>query len=168
MSEKDNVFDYVMNSPEDTNPSVLRSLLNDIPEGGSGSQEFPTPSADNVGKIARVVSDGQGGYAWSAENQEEKFVITGSNLDDSDYSFTIDKTYNEILAAYESGQQLVLNIHDPVGGNSSMPLAFIGGEQEGFVFQFTFNMDGQLRFFRYVISQEYCIYYWWIVSTDLP
>lgn len=30
MSTKDEIFDYVMNSPEDTNPSVLRSMLNDL------------------------------------------------------------------------------------------------------------------------------------------
>ena len=32
MSEKDDVFDYVMNSPENTNPNVLHSLLDNIPE----------------------------------------------------------------------------------------------------------------------------------------
>lgn len=35
MSTKDEVFDYVMDSPQDTNPSVLRSLLNGIEEGGT-------------------------------------------------------------------------------------------------------------------------------------
>lgn len=35
MSTKDDVFNYVMNSPEDTNPAVLRSLLNGIEEGGT-------------------------------------------------------------------------------------------------------------------------------------
>ena len=35
MSAKDDVFSYVMDSPQDTNPAVLRSLLNCIEEGGS-------------------------------------------------------------------------------------------------------------------------------------
>ena len=30
MSTKDEIFSYIMNSPEDTNPAVLRSLLNGI------------------------------------------------------------------------------------------------------------------------------------------
>ncbi len=30
MSTKDEIFDYVMNSPENTNPSILKSLLNDL------------------------------------------------------------------------------------------------------------------------------------------
>lgn len=33
------------------------------------SPELPTPSADNSGKIAKVVSDGEGGYIWGAENE---------------------------------------------------------------------------------------------------
>lgn len=40
MSTKDDVFNYVMNSPEDTNPAVLRSLLNGIEEGGSGGDDI--------------------------------------------------------------------------------------------------------------------------------
>lgn len=47
MSERDDVFDYVMDSPEDTNPSVLRSLLNAIPEGGGGAALPEVTSEDN-------------------------------------------------------------------------------------------------------------------------
>lgn len=110
MSEKDNVFDYVMNSPEDTNPSVLRSLLNDIPEG---TQELPTPSASSVGKVATVVSDGQGGYEWGAETSSGGVLFVTATMsfeDEGDYygSFTIDKTIEELNAAYSSGKRIVL------------------------------------------------------------
>lgn len=47
MAERDDVFDYVMDSPEDTNPSVLRSLLNAIPEGGGGAVLPEVTSEDN-------------------------------------------------------------------------------------------------------------------------
>lgn len=40
MSTKEEVFKYVMNSPENTNPAVLGSLLNGI-EGGGGA-DLPT------------------------------------------------------------------------------------------------------------------------------
>jgi len=40
MSTKDEIFDYVMNSPEDTNPAILRSLLNGVEEGGSGGGDM--------------------------------------------------------------------------------------------------------------------------------
>ncbi len=36
MSTKDEIFDYVMDSPENTNPSVLRSMLNDLETSASG------------------------------------------------------------------------------------------------------------------------------------
>lgn len=47
MSERDDVFDYVMDSPENTNPSVLRSLLNAIPEGGGGAALPEVTTSDN-------------------------------------------------------------------------------------------------------------------------
>lgn len=53
MSEKDDVFDYVMDSPQDTNPSVLRSLLNSIPE--SGGAGLPDVTTDDNGDALRVV-----------------------------------------------------------------------------------------------------------------
>lgn len=36
MSTKDEIFDYVMDSPENTNPSVLKSLLNNLETSASG------------------------------------------------------------------------------------------------------------------------------------
>ena len=34
MSTKNEIFDYVMNSPENTNPAVLGSMLNNLESGG--------------------------------------------------------------------------------------------------------------------------------------
>lgn len=71
MSSKDEIFDYVMHSPENTNPAVLRSLLDGI-EGGTEyfdvtytqatSEDTPTvnktfteiKSAYETGKIIRL------------------------------------------------------------------------------------------------------------------
>ena len=36
MPNANEIFDYVMNSPEDTNPAVLRGMLNSIEGGGGG------------------------------------------------------------------------------------------------------------------------------------
>lgn len=59
MSTIDEVFGYVMNSPENTNPSVLRSLLNNIEEkdenflieielDGTEDLEYPTVTCDKT------------------------------------------------------------------------------------------------------------------------
>ena len=78
MSTKDDVFNYVMNSPEDTNPAVLRSLLNGIEEGGSGGDDF-------------IIT----------------YTIT--NYDESlGYDGTLDKTCDEIKAAYTTGKNVIL------------------------------------------------------------
>lgn len=37
MPNTDEIFDYVMNSPENTNPAVLRSMLNSVRRGGGGA-----------------------------------------------------------------------------------------------------------------------------------
>jgi len=73
------------------------------------SNELPTPSAENLGKIARVVSDGQGGYAWSAEDQEEEFEIVltqGTAQAGNPYPLVFDKTVQEIQSAVEAGKKV--------------------------------------------------------------
>lgn len=79
MSTKDDVFDYVMNSPEDTNPAVLRSLLNGIEEGGSGG----------------------------VEDFILTFTITDYD-ENLGYSGTLDKTWDEIKVAYTTGKNVIL------------------------------------------------------------
>lgn len=53
MSTKEEVFDYVMNSPENTNPAVLGSLLNGIEGGGAG---LPDVTTDDNGDALKVVN----------------------------------------------------------------------------------------------------------------
>ena len=72
MSTKDEVFDYVMNSPEDTNPSVLRSLLDNL--------EAP---------------------------MQEKFIIT-ITYDSLTSNYVGDKTLDEVIAAYNSGKNIIV------------------------------------------------------------
>lgn len=46
MSTKEEIFKYVMESPENTNPSVLGSLLNNLEDGGSASPFIVTFTYD--------------------------------------------------------------------------------------------------------------------------
>lgn len=72
MSTKDDVFNYVMNSPENTNPAVLRSLLDNL--------EAP---------------------------MQEKFIIT-ITYDSLTSNFVGDKTLDEVIAAYNSGKNIIV------------------------------------------------------------
>lgn len=49
--------------------STVSDYIADLENGLKGLAELPTPSSDNSGKIAKVVSDGEGGYIWGAENE---------------------------------------------------------------------------------------------------
>ena len=39
------ILKYVMNSPENTNPNVLKGMLDELSEGGGGSSDFSTAKA---------------------------------------------------------------------------------------------------------------------------
>lgn len=55
---KQEVFDYVMNSPEDTNPSVLKSLLNDIPDHDTSNYIYNVGDvAFNLGYVTKANTD---------------------------------------------------------------------------------------------------------------
>jgi len=108
MSTKDEIFDYVMNSPEDTNPAVLRSLLNGIEEGGSGGMEYfditytceegGEPSIDkthaqilsayNSGKVVRLIIPAGTQIEWesSASYNTLKMNLCGLSMYDNDES----------------------------------------------------------------------------------
>ena len=69
---------------------------------------MPTPSETNNGKVAKVVSNGEGGYKWSAETPAggiEYFDITYTCTEEYGDG-TIDKTIAQILNAIEQGKIL--------------------------------------------------------------
>lgn len=43
---KEEIFDYVMESPENTNPAILRSMLNELSSGSGGGGIFPVEIND--------------------------------------------------------------------------------------------------------------------------
>ena len=113
MSTKDDVFNYVMNSPEDTNPAVLRSLLNGIVEGTvinddtpststvySSSKvesiipanELPEVSASDFGKYLTVRKFTDGSYHWSKGDFGARLLGRIYEDGQGEYKFTRDST----------------------------------------------------------------------------
>lgn len=87
MSTKEKIFEYVTNSPENTNPAVLRSLLNSLDGGGGSNAPFvvtitatrESVTADKTyAEIAAALEDNQrillnwinsnSGYAFTSAN----------------------------------------------------------------------------------------------------
>ena len=83
LSDNDSVSDYIEDLEsaikasaggaaadliDDTESSATKTYSSSKIEGLIPSNELPTPSSTNAGKVATVVSDGEGGYIWGAEN----------------------------------------------------------------------------------------------------
>lgn len=55
----DKVMEYILNTPENTNPAILKSMLEDLSSeggGGGGSSDFSTAQVTLVGTWDRVIS----------------------------------------------------------------------------------------------------------------
>lgn len=91
---KQEVIDYVMETPNNPNKAVLRTLLSDV-EGGTN---LPEVTSEDNGKVLTVV----GGEWDKAEPSggNESIVTFTIGYDPSDYSnYICDKTYDELMAA---------------------------------------------------------------------
>lgn len=66
MPDINDIFNYVMDTPDNTNPNVLRSMLNNLEEGGSGGGVLvvtctrtgsPVPSSITADKTCKEIFD---------------------------------------------------------------------------------------------------------------
>jgi len=89
MPNTDEIFDYVMNSPENTNPAVLRGMLNSIEGGGGGGGLPPYENAD-INKVLTLADSGETGTETLVAI-EEQTVTTVSRFGTA--KLTIDYTY---------------------------------------------------------------------------
>lgn len=87
MSTKDEIFDYVMHSPENTNPAVLGSMLNSLEEGGgieyfdvtyTCEEENDDPTIDKtIAQIQNAIEEGKIlRFKWGAQSYFGEHVIT--------------------------------------------------------------------------------------------
>ena len=59
--------------------STVSDYIADLENGLKGLAELPAPSSTNSGKIAKVVSDGEGGYIWSAEDETKELPTVSAS-----------------------------------------------------------------------------------------
>lgn len=69
----DEIFNYVMDDPEDTNPNVLKSLLNNI-SGGSSGTFIVNINAENVGGEYIFTADATAGEIEEAVKAGQQVI----------------------------------------------------------------------------------------------
>lgn len=97
--------------------STVSDYIADLENGLKSLAELPAPSSDNSGKIAKVVSDGEGGYIWGAENEtsDTLYAVFGYDTTASAYGYyghlggntTSKKTWQEFIADAEGKKNIV-------------------------------------------------------------
>jgi hypothetical protein len=102
LAENNDVGDYIVDLE-----SAIKEYVNE-----AATAELPTPAEANVGKVATVVSDGEGGYEWSAENAPEVKAVTyigamslGSSITIGDYSIA---SFDDLYSLYQGNNNLCL------------------------------------------------------------
>lgn len=98
------IMDYVMQSPENTNPNVLRGLL----ENNGGS--LPSIMEEDKDKYLHT-NESTGALEWSQIQSGGAFSVTITIGENS--SVTADKTPQEIAAAAANGEVIVATCYIP-------------------------------------------------------
>lgn len=97
------IMDYVMQSPENTNPNVLRGLL----ENNGGS--LPSIMEEDKDKYLHT-NESTGALEWSQIQSDGAFSVT---ITIGENTITVDKTPQEIAAAAANGEVIVATSYIP-------------------------------------------------------
>ena len=119
MSDKDEIFDYVMNTPDNTNPAILRGLLDDL-----NSSNLPPVTAADKGKFLHA-NESTGDLEWAAAAPSGGGILTvtgtyGETAHFGGPGYTLDKTYAEIHAALEAKTPVFVWQNESAGGGPGM------------------------------------------------
>ena len=95
----DEIINYVMETPGNTNPNVLRGMLNN--SGGN----LPPVTSDDNGDVLTVV---EGKWSKAAPSGGGGLVVNAVTVDENT---TLDKTWQEILDAAKTGIVAILTTY---------------------------------------------------------
>ena len=115
--DKQQIIDYVMNSPANTNPNVLGTML----DGIGGDKNIHSVEVANLN-------------AYRASSNEA-------------YEVTSDKTFAELMEAYENGAVIVLQVKEQTGSNPYHIYSGIAGVNS------TFNEHSELVIDRFTATK---------------
>lgn len=96
---------------DDTEASATKTYSSSKIESIIPANELPTPSVSNNGKVAMVVSDGEGGYTWGAETPSSGIEYFDISVTGTIASPVSNKTFAEIKTAYQANKVLRTNFN---------------------------------------------------------
>ena len=112
---KEQVIDYVMNSPANTNKAVLEGMLD-----GVGGADVPTPTVEDAGKVLGVNGSGSYTLTEAGGGGSEPLIINGTfDSDTEDYTYG-DTTFGEVRQAFESGRPVIIRIVEDTSTNANL------------------------------------------------
>ena len=150
---KEQVIDYVMNSPANTNKAVLEGMLDEM-----GGADVPTPTVEDAGKLLGVGNDGK--YVLKQASQgggADASTITMRTIDadsQSAYTYISEEDANKVFNGYPIGYKLAQSVDGVDNGSrigmhlmqASPTLTAYAGSAEGMDIKMDFVPQQSINF----------------------
>ena len=108
MTNIDDVFNYVMESPENTNPAVLKSMLNGLDDGGGGSSDL------NIAKLTVSSNEQTTAITGAATIYDDKINTTYVPIDGTG---TIDIILYKGQASFQVEAEEIISMSENITGD---------------------------------------------------
>ena len=136
--DTEKIVDYVMETPGNTNPNVLRSLLNNL---DSGTNLPDNPTQDGTYALQNTVSSGTSTLFWASGGSSGGVLIVevSQTENETGVTYTANKTAGEIIAAmplvYESfSPRNGVVMYFPFSVNNDNVSMYEHNEEDGYCF----------------------------------
>lgn len=147
----EDIFNYVMETPGNTNPNVLRSLLDNL---DSGTSLPDNPTQDGTYNLQNTVSSGTGTLSWASGGSSGGGVlVVNITYDEGTGKYTCDKTAAEIWAANPDNRVVFVEQYE-------------GGESDNYLLMYWFFNSEGYGFFVGSASSE--LQFYAVNGTDYP
>jgi hypothetical protein len=107
--------------------STVSDYIKDLESGLKGLAELPAPSSDNAGKIAKVVSDGEGGYIWGADTAPSEICYINATSGNNDDITFEEGVFDKLSDAFTNNKLVFVKVGGTMSYSNAdiiIPVAF--------------------------------------------
>lgn len=112
----------------DDNGKTLQVVNGQWDKGGKiPDPQLPAPSSDNAGKIAKVVSDGEGGYIWGADTAPSEICVINATSGNNDVITLEEGVFDKLSDAFTNNKLVLVKVGGTMSFSDSdiiIPVAF--------------------------------------------